>query len=271
MPFPDKWLQKLARLIGYLDKIIFRERIHKRFRKNLRIAYPDKSDDVLNKIVDRTVNSFILNALMIGKYMTTPAAKINKKVRVRNYELVEEMVGKQPFIVVTPHFDLTLVTMKMILKLFKIPMMLPVRPIINKKFHDEIMPIINEPNFTRITTGGALGQLEEFMAKNAAIMIAIDSVSTAKYKHKVKFFDEDFDVSTGLFWLSEKYNLPVVTAYSLLDSDGSIYLNFYDKEYLKNTPEAIQAYIDKLEEIIHRYPGRWNIPDDFWPTSTEPK
>ncbi len=248
----------LIKVLQYKYDILF---------KNYSVVFEKSEEHELKKYVQRGFQSHILNIILSAKYMFTKQSKIKFKNEIigPGKSLLKKHIDK-PIIFVVPHLDIHFLNAKIIAKKVDRPILIPLRGSmvqqnIEKLIYKELS--IENLHFTRL--GGAMPEVEELLKNKGVLIMPLDAVLPLKYKRTVNFFGYKFDVSTGPFWLAQKYNVPIYSGYGIFD-DKKMKIDLYiDNEIeVRNEEQTLNEIIKRFERYITSNPGSWNHTDDFF-------
>lgn len=257
-----KTSQKLARVLAFIFYYLIPLR-KKVVIKNLRIAFPDKSEKELKKFVRKAYENLFLVLVEILLLPYLSEDKIYEMVEIENIKLIEEALSREKgLIFVSAHFgNWEILALAAALKLKK-PFMIVTKPLRNNLVDQYI-------NNWRCKYGNSIIPLNKsiknifkaLIDKKIIALLADQRASTNSLQ--LKFFDKLTHVYEGPATLSVKTGAPLILGMAIREDflKYKVELTPIPIPEDKNDNEKIismtENYITLLEIYIRKYPDHW--------------
>lgn len=258
--FSDFFAFLLFRIIGYRKKVVF---------ENLRRAFPEKSEDEIQRIARLSFQNLTDVALETLKSFTAPIAELERRCPCRNPEVVNQYLDCGQAIILTGshlcNWEYTGLTMP---PKFHGATITAFKPLTNKILDRYL-------NQRRSRTGMEMVSMDDMfkaMRKRGGdatvfILLADQSPSSRKSAHWVEFFGQDTASLPGADVLGRKFNFPVLH-YNV----RRLRRGFYEIHFVELCPEPAnagetditRAYVRRLESEIRAQPESWLWSHKRW-------
>ncbi len=264
-----KGTRKLALLLGdvFYFFIPIREKV---VIKNLKTAFPEKSDDEIKKIVRKTYRGFALTFLESFLFTKMSKEEILSKVNVVNGEFLTEMenAGKGG-ILLTAHignWELGAIATGIIAaKGISVLTKSQRNPYVNKWF-DKMR---SSKGNKIIDVGAGTKRLIKVLLEGGVVGIVGDQRGP-KENERVMVFNQPTPLYFGTASIALKTKAPVLLVLVGRRNDGNYDLVFKRFDYYdvigKENAGVIfnQRYMNEVEEFVKRFPEQWFWMHDIW-------
>ena len=261
--FPLTFLQWMAKVKGFFFYYILPIR-KKTAYDNLRLAFPEKSDNELNDIIKGCYVN-VLTVITEFFYMKKFSIDDLKKVmKVSNPELISEKLRQgKGLIFISAHFGNWELTAYGISQLAGIPLNIVVKEQSNKRVDAGINKIRTGKGNKMIDMRNSLREILSALKANHAVAMLGDQ-SAPKENVKVDFFVKDVPAFEGTARIALKTGAAVLFGVSERNDDGSYSLTFQELDtgkYRDSSAENIRAltqeHVNMLIEHIKQRPDHW--------------
>jgi Kdo2-lipid IVA lauroyltransferase/acyltransferase len=241
-------------VIGYRKKVVM---------QNLRNSFPEKSEQEIKAIAWRFYRHFCDLFVEIIKLTSISSESINKRIRVTNPEVLEEMYSKgKSCIIATGHYG-NWEWLPSISSVGKYHTFSVYKPLNNKYFDDYFIHIRSRFGLEVVPMRATLRGLLTLKKNNTltlACLIADQSPMKSEIQHWVRFLNQDTAVYLGIEKLSQQLDMPVLFCVAQKVKRG--YYNVEVKVLFENPKataefEITDTHTRKLEEAIIAQPEYW--------------
>ena len=232
--------------------------------ENLKIAFPDLSDDKIKKIAYKSYKSFCTTLIEILHMPAMTHDEIKKQVNCKNSELIKNKYDEQKgVILLSAHFGNWEYVATSVAAQLNLPFSVVVKaqrnPYVTKwlnkmrvKWNNKIIPL-----------GISIRQTYETL-KNKNIVAMVADQRGSEEAVKVRFFGRDVSVHTGPAVLALKTGAPILYGIPVRKTD-----HFYETTMTEiSTDDLPETYEDKIKEVsqrhmsyletyIRKYPEQW--------------
>ena len=250
----------LFNIIGYRKKVVF---------DNLRRAFPEKTEEEIQRIARLFYQNLTDNTLETVKLFTTPVSEIKRRCPCLNPEVVNQYLDKgQSIILSGSHYNNWEITGIAMPPTFHGATVTAYKPLTNK-WTDRFL------NQSRARTGMELVSMEEtfkVMRKRANeavvfILLTDQSPTSRKNAHWVEFLGQDTACLPGVDVLARKFNFPVLYYHVRRVRRGYYEVSF--DEIWKDPSTAAdmditRVYARRLETEIRALPENWLWSHKRW-------
>ncbi len=266
---PDKHLIKLAKLLAFLfyHFLPIRKKIA---YKNLKLAFPEFSDEEKLKIVYRSYVNLFLVLLEILKMPYLSKEEIMDKVKIDDFgEIYERIKNNEGLIFVSAHFgNWELLALGSALR-FKKPFTIVVKPLRNKLVDNFINECRCKFGNKVIPMGVSVKHIYKDLLENKIIALLADQRASLQ-SLAIDFFNKKTHVYEGPAALAVKTNKPLYFAIGIRQHDFSYTVKLKkieppkDKDDREKIITMTKTYIHLLENYIREYPDQWLWFHDRW-------
>ncbi len=261
--FPLKFIQAIARVKGKLFYYILpiRKSIA---RANLKLAFPDKSEDEINRIVKGCYVN-VLTVIAEFFYMRSMSKQqMQKLLQFSNEELYRQKIKEgRGVIVISGHFGNWELTAFGSNRLTGVKINVVVKEQTNKRVNDGIERIRTAAGNRMIDMRNSLRQILAAL-KAGEVVAMLGDQSAPKENVKVDFFIKDVPTFEGTARIALKTRANVLFVVSVRDSDGTYQLKFHEIDVFKykepseeNVKALTQEHVNLLVGYIKSYPDHW--------------
>jgi len=261
--FPLRFIQLIARVKGKMFYYIMPIRRQTAIR-NLKLAFPDKSDKEINEIVKGCYVNVITVIAEFFYMRKLPVERLQKLLKVKNIELMQEKLNHgKGLIMISGHFGNWELTAYGVSKIYEIPISVIVKEQTNKRVNEGINNIRTSGGNRMIDMRNSLRDILTAL-KNNGIVAMLGDQSAPKENVKVNFFIEGVPTYEGTARIAIKTGAEVLFGVSTRNTDGTYSLKFHEIDtsmYKESTEENVraltQAHVDLLVEYIKLRPDHW--------------
>ncbi|GJQ61652.1 MAG: acyltransferase [Melioribacteraceae bacterium] len=240
-------------------------------RKNLKMAFPDKSEEEIKRLTLSNYKSLITILHEVSCFFTTPKEKVLSRVNYTNIDIVnKELENNKGALLLSAHFgnweyaglSLNSFTTKQFCALAK-----PQRNgYVNKWINDA-----RELFGTKVVSLG-LGVREIFNElKSGSAMLMVSDQRGPSDGLRVKFFGQDTAVYIGTAAIAYKTKAPIFF-FLMVRNENQVYEAVFERinyEQVEGTKEEViawitQEYMFKLETALKKYPEQWFWMHNIW-------
>jgi len=267
---PNSAVYKILKLVA---KLFFKyeKRRSTLTKRNLKLAFPTKSDDAINEIAKKAYESVAITiaeiVLMINDKLDYENLMNNKEESLKKlHEYTKN--SKNGVIIITAHFS-NWEFGAQFLPRNGYPMIAVGREgnnkLIEKNFTTPFRERFGNKNIYKKT---AMLNIIKALKNAKNVGLLIDQKSGGKSSIKAKFFGEDADTTTSIATLKLKYNPTIIPIFMPRDEKGNYtplilepveYTAEEESDKAKKIELMTQKYNDIFEEVIKEYPEQW-----FW-------
>ena len=234
---------------------------------NLKRAYPDKSSEDLNKIINSMWNNygrFFAEFMFIKDFR---AGKLSEKIEIEGKEILDDIkINNRQVIFISGHFS-NFELMAMCLEKSGIKLSAIYRPL-NNIFLNKIMETLRKKYICRnqIKKGiGGLKKLIELKKNNLSTALMIDQrVSEGVLSD---FFNKKALTTTIPAQLVKRFNIPIVPVY-IERTEGIKFkirinppINFSENSTIQSITDELNLI---LEKMINKKPEQWIWSHNRW-------
>ena len=262
--FPLRFIQRVARLKGlfFYYFIPIRRKIACR---NLKLAFPEKSESEINSIIKE---AYVNVMTVIFEFFCLPRLQGKKLLRLLNPDdlklLTEKLNKGNGLIIVSAHFGNWELTAYGCAQLMGEPFNVIVKEQSNKLMNRRINRIRELGGNKMIEMNHAAREVLSLLRQNKIIAMLGDQSAPKESSVKVKFFTDDVPTFEGAAKFALKTGAPVVFGISVRREDGTYEIILKDIDVAKyeayneeNIKELTQEHIYVLVELIKQHPGHW--------------
>jgi KDO2-lipid IV(A) lauroyltransferase len=262
--FPLRFIQRLARLKGLFFYYFFPIR-KKVAYKNLKLAFPGKSESEINSIIK---SAYVNVMTVIFEFFFLPGLQGKRLLRLLNPEdlvlLKEKLMEGKGLIIVSAHFGNWELTAYGCSLLIGEPFNVIVKEQSNKLMDRRINRIRKLGGNKMIQMSRAARDVLYLLRDNKIIAILGDQSAPKEGSVKVKFFTDDVPTFEGAARFALKTGAAVVFGISVRREDGSYKILLKDIDVAKypeynenNIKRLTQEHANVLEELIKQHPDHW--------------
>jgi KDO2-lipid IV(A) lauroyltransferase len=261
--------KKLALLLGdfFYFFIPIREKV---VIKNLKTAFPEKSDEEIKEITRKTYRGFALTFLESFLFAKMSKEEILSKVNVVNGELLTEVgnAGKGG-ILLTAHisnWELAALTVGLLLNKGIAVLTKPQRNPYVSKWYDKMR---SSKGNKIISVGEGTKALVKVLLEGGIVGIIGDQ-RAPKENERVLVFNQPTSLYFGTASIAFKTKAPVLLVLMGRREDGNYDIFFKRLEYSdilgKENAGVIfnQRYMNEIEKFVRRFPEQWFWMHDIW-------
>jgi len=267
---PNKIVYKTLKFIA---KLFFKyeKRRSTLTKRNLKLAFPTKSDEEINSIAKKAYESV---AITIAEIILMINDKFDYDGMINNKEESLEKLkkytkdAKNGVIIITAHFS-NWELLAQFLPRHGYPVIAIGREGNNKLIEKNLTtPFRERFGNKNIYKKKAMINIVKGLRSSKNIGLLIDQKSGGKSSIKAKFFGQDADTTTSIATLKLKYNPVILPIFMPRDESGKYnplvlepveYIAEEQKDKAKKIELITQRYNDIFEEVIREYPEQW-----FW-------
>lgn len=267
---PNKTVYKTLKFVA---KLFFKyeKRRSTLTKRNLKLAFPTKSDEEINNIAKKAYESV---AITIAEIILMINDKLDYEKMLNNKEEALEKLkeytkdAKNGVIIITAHFS-NWEFAAQFLPRNGYPMIAIGREGNNKLIEKNLTtPFRERYGNTNIYKNKAMMHIVKGLKNSKNIGLLIDQKSGGKSSIKAKFFGKEADTTTSIATLKLKYNPIILPIFMPRDENGKYTPLIYEPvEYTaqecddknEKIEKMTQKYNDIFEEVINKYPKQW-----FW-------
>ncbi len=261
--FPLKFIQAIARVKGKLFYYILPIR-KSTARANLKLAFPDKSEDEINRIVKGCYVN-VLTVIAEFFYMRSMTMQqMQRLLQVNNLGLYTGKINEgKGVIVISGHFGNWELTAFGTNVLTGIGINVVVKEQTNKRVDEGINMIRSSAGNKMINMRNSLRAILTAL-KAGEVVAMLGDQSAPKENVKVDFFIKDVPTFEGTARIALKTRANVLFAVSVRNSDGTYRLKFHEidiSKYKETSEEYVKAltqeHVNLLVEYIKAKPDHW--------------
>lgn len=262
--FPLGFVRRTARLKGLFFYYFIPIR-KKTAYKNLRLAFPDKSDAEINSIIKGAyINVFtvIFEFFCMRKLDDT---KLKKLVKPEGLRRVAELLklGKG-LIIISAHFGNWELTAYGCARIVGAPFNVIIKEQANKLIDKRINKIRSSAGNKMIDMNNPVREVLAALNKNEPVALLGDQTAPKENSVRIKFFADDVPAFEGAARFAIKTGSPVVFGISIRRNDGTydiiirdIDISKYSDYTQENIVKLTQEHADILVDLIKSYPDHW--------------
>ncbi len=240
--------------------------------KNLKIAFPDYSQEKINKLLKEVYRSSaktLTEVIFLRKYKESDIWNL---IEFRNFNIVEEKLKEDKgIILLTAHFgnwELAALAVGLSLKNKNLNVLVKQQrnPYVTKWLNKMRTRFGN----TAIPLGASVRNIYKALSDKEVVGVVGDQRGP-KEGLRVKFFNSDTAVYPGTAAIALKLKTPIIFTITVRDEKGRYTMFFEEinyKEIEGNLDEKIQQinqiYMGKLENYIRQYPEQWFWMHNIW-------
>lgn len=261
--FPLKFIQSIARIKGGLFYYILPIR-KKTAIDNLKLAFPDKSDDEIKKIVKGCYIN-VMTVIAEFFYMRRLSAeKISRLMKISNPELINDSLkGDKGLILISAHYGNWELGAVGVSVMCGLPLNVVVKEQANKRVDKDINRIRTTLGNRMIKMRNSLREILTTLRSNGIVAMLGDQ-SAPRENVKVNFFIKDVPAFEGTAKIAIKTKAAVVFGVPLRNDDGTYLLTFHAIDTSKytdpseeNVTALTQEHVNLLIEYIKLKPDHW--------------
>jgi KDO2-lipid IV(A) lauroyltransferase len=240
-------------------------------KRNLKLAYPQKSDEEIETLAKQAYESVAITIaeiiLMINDKLNFDEMLNDKKEALEKLQKYTKD-AKNGVIIITAHFS-NWEFAAQFLPRNGYPMIAIGREGNNKLIEKNFTtPFRERYGNTNIYKDKAMMHIVKGLRNSKNIGLLIDQKSGGKSSIKAKFFGKDADTTTSIATLKLKYNPIILPIFMPRDQNGKYtplilkpieYIATEEEDKTKKIELITQKYNDIFEEVIKTYPEQW-----FW-------
>jgi len=263
---PDRVLLEATMLVTPVAKHLIRGK-NRMLKINNTIAFSDVPKDYLHQILKQTTVSYIQSTVFDLKYGLSSCKSVKVKFEFDKLAKLKKKFADTAVVCVVPHLGMSLLGAKLLAKYADKRVAVLVRGFEKEGGYDEIyIDRMGDENIEFIKIGKAMGKIEDAIEDRAILVLAFDVVDTVKHTEEVEFFGRKVAFPTGPVWLADKYNLPIITGYSILEKHPfriKMKAEIPDERGKKDN-KSVQWLASRIETYIKENPGKWCLPDNYF-------
>ncbi|MGF6907244.1 lysophospholipid acyltransferase family protein [Fusobacterium sp. PH5-44] len=263
--FPEKYRFAFAEFLGVLAYYLIKKR-RLIANYNIRLAFPDMTDDEIKTIAKKSykimAKSFI-SSLWYKSYVKNP-----NNIKVINKELALDIHKKGRGIIgATMHFgNIDMASRAMHEYNFVAIAKRQKNPYINRFITESREKYLEIKILQK--SKNTVKEIIEYLKKGYIIGLFSDHRDKGT---TVNFFGKETIAPTGAISLALKYNIPLVFAYTVFNTDNTCTVHIEEEIILQRTDnfkkdvhDNTQMLIHKIEEVIIKNPEQWMWFHDRW-------
>lgn len=261
--FPLGLWQFLSRVQGILFYYILPVR-KKVAYSNLKLAFPERSDDDINKIIKGcyiNVLTVIVEFFYMRKFSVSSLAQF---IKVTNIEAMDNALSKgKGLIIVSAHYGNWELTAYGVGQLCRQQINVIVKEQSNKKVDEEINKIRTAKGNRMIDMRNTLREVLTLMKENKIVAMLGDQAAPRE-NVKIDFFIKDVPTFEGTARFAIKTGASLLFGVSTRNEDGTYSLTLHEidtSKYKESTEENIkaltQAHTNMLADYIKQRPDHW--------------
>ena len=262
--FPLRFIQSIARLKGlfFYYFIPVRKNVA---RKNLKLAFPEKSEKEINSIIK---GAYINVMTVIFEFFCLPRLQGNELLRLLNpndLKLLTEKLGKSKgLVIISAHFGNWELTAYGCAQLIREPFNVIVKEQSNKLMDKRINRIRELGGNKMIDMSRAARDVLYLLRHNKIIAMLGDQSAPKESSVKIKFFTYDVPTFEGAARFALKTGAPVVFGISVRKNNGTYKVILKDIDVTKyteyseeNIKKITQEHANVLADLIRQHPDHW--------------
>ncbi len=261
--FPLRFIQKIARLKGIFFYYFIPIR-RKTAYNNLKLAFPEKTDSEIKKIIR---GCYINVITVIAEFFYFPKLtdeKIHKLIRMENTGAFQRLLEKgNGLVIISAHFGNWELMAFGGSRIAGVPFNVIVKEQSNEKVDREINKMRELRGNRMIDMSRAMREVLALLRNNQVTAMLGDQ-SAPKENSLVKFFVEGVPVFEGAARFAIKTKAPVIFGVPFRNEDGtySIAIHEFDmQKYAEYNDENVKLFTQEhtslLEEYIRQRPDHW--------------
>lgn len=266
----NKVLIPFSSILSFLFFNVLRIR-RKIVLKNLKIAFPNYSDQQIKRIAINNYKSFAITFLEIFNLQKLSKDELKSKLVVPNVEKIKERLAENKgLIMLTGHFG----NWELAAIAFAIHLDSTMNVLVKKQHNPYVtnwLKQIRENYGNReVRLGASLREIFKAIKKNELIGIVGDQRGP-RNGLKVNFFDTPTSVFPGTAEIAIKTDCPVFVAFTIRNKDYNynlIYEEIRINDFMGSKEEKInkfnQIFMSILEKTIRDYPEQWFWMHNIW-------
>lgn len=239
--------------------------------KNLRNAFPEKSEQELNRIADESFVHIAITFLELLWFPRLSKEQLLKRVVINDQDLFSEIITLgRGAICLTAHFGNWELATQTIILSTDIPSYIIVKTQSNKLVDRKINKLRAQFGAHIVPMGLSIREIIRALQKGGAVFLAADQ-SAPKESFMVEFFGRPVPTFQGPAVFSLKSGAPIILFMMVRQVDGSYTLIMERvpsddlKTYSeKNVLELTKRQVKLTEEIIRKYPEQWMWMHKRW-------
>lgn len=261
--FPLRFIQKIAKLKGIFFYYFIPIR-RKTAYNNLKLAFPEKTDSEIKKIIR---GCYINVITVIAEFFYFPKLtdeKIHKLIRMENTGAFQRLLEKgKGLVIISAHFGNWELMAFGGSRIAGVPFNVIVKEQSNEKVDREINKMRELRGNRMIDMSRAMREVLALLRNNQVTAMLGDQ-SAPKENSRVKFFVEGVPVFEGAARFAIKTKAPVIFGVPFRNEDGtySIAIHEFDmQKYAEYNDENVKLFTQEhtslLEEYIRQRPDHW--------------
>jgi KDO2-lipid IV(A) lauroyltransferase len=261
--FPLRFIQKIAKLKGLFFYYFIPIRRKTAFN-NLKIAFPEKSENEIKKIIK---GCYINVLTVIAEFFYFPKLKdekIHKMIKISNADIFQSLLKKgKGLIIISAHFGNWELMAFGGSRIAGVPFNVIVKEQSNKKVDREINRMRELRGNRMIDMSKAMREVLTLLRNNQVTAMLGDQ-SAPKENSRVKFFVEGVPVFEGAARFAIKTKAHVIFGVPFRNEDGtySVTVHEFDmSKYAEYNDENVRLFTQEhtsiLEEYIRQRPDHW--------------
>lgn len=268
--FPNVVVYKILKCIGNLF-FKYEKRRSTLTKRNLKLAFPEKSDEEIYKLAKKAYESISITIaeiiLMFNEKLDYENIINGKEEALKKLEQYTKN-AKNGVIIITAHFSNWELAAQFLPR-NGYPMIA-----IGRKGNNELIernlttPFRERFGNKNIFKKTAMLNIIKALKKSKNVGLLIDQKSGGQNSMKAKFFGENADTTTSIATLKLKYNPIILPIFMPRETNGKYtpiilepieYIGEEESEKSEKIKKMTQNYNDIFEETIREYPEQW-----FW-------
>jgi KDO2-lipid IV(A) lauroyltransferase len=261
--FPLQFIQKIAILKGIFFYYFIPIR-KKTAYNNLKIAFPEKTDSEIYKIIK---GCYINVLTVIAEFFYFPKLnddKILKMVKISNADIFQRLLKKgKGLIIISAHFGNWELMAFGGSRIAGVPFNVIVKEQSNAKLDKQINKMRELHGNKMIDMSKAMREVLTLLRNNKIVAMLGDQ-SAPKENSRVKFFMEGVPVFEGAARFAIKTKAPVIFGVPFRNEDGTYSVTIHEFDMSKyseyndtNVKLFTQEHTSFLEECIRQRPDHW--------------
>lgn len=266
--FPLKFARKFAYIIGFVFYyfVPIRKEVA---RKNIKLAFPEKSDSEIRKILKKSYINFSIVFIEILYMYKFDFNKLKDVIKIEDYDLQDIVSQGNGLILLSAHFGNWEMLAASSAAKFGYPYSIVVKDVRNSLVDRFMNDLRCKWGNKIIKPGAALREIIKEIRDKKIVALLADQRATMEAP-KMKFFGKETSVYTGPAYLAVRLKTPILCYLGYRNDDGTYSIRSHKikvDDNLSDEEKVIQItkrYFEILETEIRKYPDHWLWFHDRW-------
>ena len=266
----NKLLIPLSSILSFLFFNILRIR-RKIVLKNLKIAFPNYSDQQIKRIAINNYKSFAITFLELFTLQKLSKDELKSKLDIPNVEKIKERLAENKgLIMLTGHFG----NWELAALSFALHLNNKMNVLVKKQHNPYVAKWLKQirENYgnREVRLGVSIREIFNAIKKNELIGIVGDQRGP-RDGLRINFFGKPTSIFPGTAEIAIKTDCPVFVAFAIRNSDQTyslIYEEIRINDFMGSKEEKIikfnQIFISILEKTVRKYPEQWLWMHNIW-------